>query len=104
MRPAYIYKEIADYFSLGSVIPMTLSPNGADVTINGIRLTEGDFDGAYYSDRELRLNSGANNVGWVMSVFDQNGELISKKKYTKRAVSVRLGDYSGCASVAFSTF
>ena len=104
VRPSYVYKEIADFFSLGSVIPMKLSPNGADVTINGIRLTEGDFDGAYYSDRELRLNSGANNVGWVMSVFDQNGELISKKKFTKRAVSLRLGDYSGCASVAFSTF
>lgn len=104
VRPSYIYKEIADYFSLGSVIPMTLSPNGADVTINEIRLTEGDFEGAYYSNRELRLNSGANNVGWVMSTFDQNGELISETKFAKRAVTVRLGDYSGCASVAFSTF
>lgn len=102
-RPSYIYREIAEFFSLGSVVPMTLSPNGAEVTINGIRLTEGDFDGAYYTNRELRLNSGANNVGWEMNILGQDGNIVKKEEFAEPSVTLRLSDYSDCASVAFAT-
>lgn len=104
IRPSYIYREIAEFFSLGSVVPMTLSPNGAKVTINGIGLTEGDFDGAYYMNRELRLNSGANNVGWEMTIIGQGGDIAKKIEFAEPAVTLRLSDYSDCASVAFATY
>ena len=104
VRPSYVYKEIADFFSLGSVIPMKLMPNGANVTINGIKLTEGNFDGAYYMNRELRLNSGANNVGWEMTIIGQGGNIAQKVEFAEPAVTLRLSDYSDCASVAFATY
>lgn len=67
------YHNMADFFNLGSVIPMTLVANGMDVKINNVGLTEGDFDGAYFSDRLLNLKSGAANCGWKMTVTHKDG-------------------------------
>lgn len=107
-RPAYVYQHMAEHFSLGKVIPMTLKTNGATVRINGNGLSEGDFDGAYFSNRELILNSCSKNVGWQMKTFHYNSDsiLIPSKDYTfnTSTISLLLNDYSNCDSVSFATF
>ena len=107
-RPANVYQHMADYFSLGKVIPMTLKTNGAAVRINGNRLTEGDFDGAFFSNRELNLNSGSKNTGWLMETFqyDKDSILIPNKNYTFNTsiISLLLQEYTSCDSVSFATF
>ena len=107
-RPANVYQHMADYFSLGKVIPMTLKTNGAAVKINGNRLTEGDFDGAFFSNRELNLNSGSKNTGWLMETFqyDKDSILIPNKNYTFNTsiISLLLQEYTSCDSVSFATF
>lgn len=106
-RPAYVYRHMADYFSLGKVIPMTLKTNGAAVKINENILTEGDFNGAFFSNRELNLNSGSKNIGWQMETFHYNNDsiLIPNNNYTfnTSTVSLLLNNYSDCDSVSFAT-
>ena len=115
-RPAIVYKHMADFFNthptyenLGTVIPMTLMPNGADVTINNIGLTKGNFDGAFFSQRELHLNSGADGMGWKMQTFTYDSSSKTMKAaqettFEQREVFILLGDYAQCDSVSFSTF
>jgi len=107
-RASIIYDQMAAYFNLGSVIPMTLRPNKSDVTINDIRLTEGDFDGAYFSKRNLRLNSNAKNIGWAMTTFSRNtdNELVqaSDTLFPTSSITILLSNYNQCDSVAFATY
>ncbi len=115
-RPALVYKHMADFFnahtkydSLGTVIPMTLLPNGAMVTINGVGLTKGNFDGAFFSKRALRLNSGADAIGWRMQTFANDtatNSLVSvvDSTFLEREISVLLGKFMPCDSVSFTTF
>ncbi len=115
-RPAIVYQHMADFFnahtkydSLGTVIPMTLLPNGATVTINGIGLTKGNFDGAYFSKRSLRLNSGADAIGWRMQTFVNDAttnSLVSvvDSTFLEREISILLKQFMPCDSVSFTTF
>ena len=116
MRPALVYQHMAEFFNahpsyddLGIVIPMTLRPNGATVTINDVELTKGNFDGAWFSQWNLRLNSGADGMGWKMQTFSYDSESNSMKAadettFEQREVSILLSDYATCDSVSFSTF
>ena len=115
-RPAIVYQHMADYFnahitydSLGTVIPMTLIPNGASVTINNVGLTTGSFDGAFFSKRTLRLNSGADAIGWRMQTFaiDSATNVLASvvdTTYLEREISILLGEFLPCDSVSFTTF
>lgn len=67
-RPKEVYRHTADFYHLGSVIPMKTVGNGLPVSINDIPLTEGDFNGACFSNRAIRLNSGDKHVGWIVHV------------------------------------
>jgi len=108
-RPPYVYQHMADYFSLGSVIPMTLKPNGAKVKINNIGLSEGDFVGAFFSNRTLNLNSGNNRIGWMMETFTYDSDSVLVKNdedytFAEPKISLLLSDYVNCDSVSFYTF
>jgi len=108
-RPGIIYNQMASFFALGKVIPMTLKPKGYPVTINGIGLTEGNFDGAYFSNRTLRLNSGDDNHGWKMMTYllNEDNEMVHNEEadtmFYDRIISIKLSNFENCDSVAFST-
>lgn len=109
-RPAIIYQQMAKYFKLGEVIPMTLNPKGLPITINDIALTEGTFDGAYFSDRNLRLNSNNVDYGWKMEVYkkDENGALVhttdADSLFESSDITFKLGSLISCDSVSFTTY
>ena len=114
-RPAIVYQHMADFFnahieydSLGTVIPMTLLPNGATVTINGVGLTKGNFEGAFFSKRFLQLNSGADAIGWRMQTFANDSATNSfvsvvDSTFLEREISILLGKFTPCDSVSFTT-
>lgn len=119
IRPKLVYQHMADYFnalahynktdSIGKVIPMTLYPNGKSVTINDISLVKGNFDGAYFSNRTLRLSSGSENFGWIMTTYHYDSDSILVKNDTDTTfcasdIAIVLKDFAPCDSVSFSTF
>lgn len=103
-RPMKVYEHMASFYNLGKVIPMTISRNEDLVSMNDIQLTEGDFEGAYFSNHLLKLNSGANNVGWKLSVYTDGVKKSHDYVYKQQNLELLLSDYADCDSVAFSTY
>jgi hypothetical protein len=93
-RPAKVYQHLTDFYQLGIVIPMTTKNNGFPVSINDILLTEGDYNGACFSGRAVRLNSGDEDTGWIMHIRDANGN-ISSCGFKSSAINVIPEDYLG---------
>ena len=72
-RTDIFYKQLADYYKLGTPTSMIITPPaGADATVgisvNGIRLSENVFDGKFFAGRQLTLeatsNDGQEVTGW----------------------------------------
>lgn len=102
-RPGEVCQHIADYYHLGTVIPMTTVGYGLSVSINDIPLTEGDFNGACFSDRAIRLNSGKKNMGWIMYVR-RSDNVVDSYGFENSMVSVApkyVGD--DISSITFET-
>ena len=76
-RPANVFQHVADFYHLGYVIPLKTTNFGHHISINGIPLTEGDFNGACFSDYAVRLSSGDKHTGWIMHVRSQAGTVAS---------------------------
>ena len=103
-RPAIVYSQMAECLGLGSVYPMTVSTGNRATSINGIMLTEGDFDGAFFSDRRLNLCADAEGYVWRMNIT-HTGDITETFDFDSPEVSVLPGDYrvtdSDALSVAF---
>lgn len=73
-RPMNLYGQMAAYFGLGNVHTMTVENALGTVSINGQKLTEGDFDGACFATRKVTLDSGDETKGWKLTVTPRQGE------------------------------
>ena len=79
-RPQNVYQQMADYFSLGNVIPICVTEEHTDesaedtnnITICDVPLRTGRFDGAWFTSFPLSLNSDAENATWVMTITHAN--------------------------------
>ena len=91
-RPMIVYDQMAKYFSLGRVFPMQIAAAGNAVQMNGVSLTEGDFDGAYFENRTLHLSSETENRVWKMTISHSN-QTITDSIFSSADISVNLGDY-----------
>lgn len=100
-RPGIVYSHMADFFDLGTVIKMSLITNNNQIQINDVPLTCGDFDGAYYSDRQLRISAEKQGTRWSMETF-KKGKSVKKINFDKPSISLTLKDYADCDSVSFS--
>lgn len=100
-RPMHTYNQMAEFFELGSVIKMTVSSNDSRLKINDVDLTEDDFDGAYFSDRKLRLSAGKDDAKWLMKTYN-NGVQEEEFWFYQSDIDLVLKDYSSCDSVSFS--
>ena len=110
-RPMIHYQHLAAYYRLGDVVPMRvstrcinddgLSHGPLDIKVNGIPLTEGDFDGALFSSRPVRLDSGNDQLGWRITLNDALGRTQTLER-RHSALSFCLSDFgSGFTSVSF---
>lgn len=106
-RPRYIYQHLADYYSLGTVIPMSINPLGNEIRMNGNKLQTSYFDGAYFSDRKLRLNSDSYTLGWKMVTYrrDNKNKMVKNPTeftFEQSAITLELKNYANCDSAVFS--
>ena len=63
-RSNYFYQQMADYFTLGSPTPLTITPattqapsGGAQIEFNGIPLSTGTFNGKFFAGRPVTLKA-----------------------------------------------
>lgn len=119
-RPANLYRQTAAFFNLGNVIPMTTTTavgNKDDdtegkageiagkVSINGISLTEGDFQGSCFSARPVTLDSGSDQLGWRLTVKPRLGE-ASEYTFDQPVITILPGDYAKATNdtLSFETY
>lgn len=78
-RPSFVYRQMADFFSLGDVIPVSISAEHSEeleennITVCNTPLCTGRFDGAWFTSFPLSLCSDAENAAWIMTVTHANG-------------------------------
>ena len=71
-RTDIFYKQLASYYQLGTPVPMTVGRTRTEgdgevsILFNGIRLSEGTFDGKFFANRDFTLE-GQTGGGWQVS-------------------------------------
>lgn len=119
-RPAIFYQQLSDFYQLGHPIPMLINWNRSvapdiNITFNGVRLSDGMFNGKFFTGRDIVLNGetgGSKEVrGWqvlqVASVgtvtkHEVAGPLLSMPmpQCQQLVVTPLIGDASAIASLA----
>jgi hypothetical protein len=88
-RNDYFTKQLADYYKLGTPIPMTINKDveGADeasITFNGIKLSKGTFNGKFFKNRAITLegNPEAGKIvkEWQVTINNSNMEVYEGNK------------------------
>ena len=89
-RTAYFYKYIADYYQLGTPLPLTVNKalgeterSEMEIMINGVKLSEALFDGKFFKDRRVTLSGkslleGYKITGWKVTTTDTSGKEITE--------------------------
>ena len=84
-RTAYFYKYIADYYQLGTPLPLTVNKSlgetersEMEIMVNGVKLSEALFDGKFFKDRRVTLSGkslleGYMITGWKVTTTDTSG-------------------------------
>ena len=83
-RCNYFYNHLANYYGLGRPIAMEVNKNmdeeelrGVDISINGVRLSKGIFDGKFFQGRSLTLSGtpadGKQVTGWKVITITSQG-------------------------------
>ena len=74
-RTSQFYTQLSNYYKLGTPVQMTISQNSTDdseapIRFNGVRLSEGKFDGKFFANRVLTLEgdteSGSVVTSWTI--------------------------------------
>lgn len=118
-RTDFFYQHLSDFFHLGSPIPLTISHGMEDdlkdvkIYVNGVRLSEGLFDGKWFANRHLvvecSLNDYPDKMGWVVTTITEEGDTvislidgtrceIDMPKASQLKMNLILGDVSGIDS------
>lgn len=77
LRPAAVYQQMADYFSLGNVIPVNIlndEDESRTISVCGIPLRTGQFCGAWFMGFPLSLRTDGNDAAWTMTVAHEDGK------------------------------
>ena len=80
-RPNNFYNHIGKKWNLGTAFPVTINKGVAelpeDVTVNGIKLSEGVFDGKFFPNRQLTITAtapeGKTIAGWKVTTTPASG-------------------------------
>lgn len=101
-RPAFMQQYLGKYFNLGDAIPTKIATdNNAEITVNGIRLTTGSFDGAYYANRPLLIEADDPTLHW-RATYEFENQPARIEYMNNGAISSSIPE--GCISAAFESF
>lgn len=117
-RTNIFYKQLRDYYKLGTAAKMTVNtslahPEELTTTFNGIRLSHGYFDGQFFAEREVTLEAkapeGKTISGWKVETISSSGletRTVEGPRYSffmpqcsSMAINVILSDASAIDSV-----
>ena len=121
-RPAYFYKYIAEYYQLGTPLPLTVNKAmdenqraETEILMNGVKLSEAFFDGKFFKDRRMTisgssLKEGYTITGWKVTTTDnsnvQKTEVVEGAEYSflmpscrSMAIEAVIGEDTGINSV-----
>ena len=121
-RPAYFYKYIAEYYQLGTPLPLTVNKAmdenqraETEILMNGVKLSEAFFDGKFFKDRRMTitgssLKDGYAITGWKVTTTDnsnvQKTEVVEGAEYSflmpscrSMAIEAIIGEDTGINSV-----
>ena len=121
-RPAYFYKYIAEYYQLGTPLPLTVNKAmdenqraETEILMNGVKLSEAFFDGKFFKDRRMTisgssLKEGYTITGWKVTTTDNSNvkktEVIEGAEYSflmpscrSMAIEAVIGEDTGINSV-----
>ena len=102
-RPKQVYQQMADYFSLGHVIPVSIlndEDENRSISVCDTPLRTGRFDGAWFTNFPLSLLTDDNNAAWIMTVTHKDGK---SDTYTYETTDIQ-PDFSECMSGDTVTF
>jgi hypothetical protein len=102
-RPKQVYQQMADYFSLGHVIPVSIlndEDENRSISVCDTPLRTGRFDGAWFTNFPLSLLTDDNNAAWIMTVTHKDGK---SDTYTYETTDIQ-PDLSECMSGDTVTF
>ena len=85
-RPNNFYNHIGKKWNLGTAFPVTINKDVADmpetVTVNGINLSKGVFDGKLFPNRQLTITAtapeGKSIAGWKVTTTPTSGSKQTK--------------------------
>ena len=121
-RPTYFYKYIAEYYQLGTPLPLTVNKAmdenqraETEILMNGVKLSEAFFDGKFFKDRRMTitgssLKDGYAITGWKVTTTDnsnvQKTEVVEGAEYSflmpscrSIAIEAIIGEATGINSV-----
>ena len=91
-RTNIFYSHLASYYKLGTPTALVVNNmssdeelRGADILFNGVRLSEGQFDGRFFANRRVTLEapgqteSGRCVTGWKVTIVNNDGTTSSKE-------------------------
>ena len=97
-RPGIFYQQLSDYYNLGSPVPMTVNwerteAPDVDITFNGVRLSDGMFDGKFFAGRDIKLEGLSNGdmkvKGWQIAQTASNGS-VTKQEITGSSLAMTM--------------
>ena len=121
-RPSYFYKYLAEYYHLGTPLPLTVNKSmdenqrgEIEILMNGVKLSEAFFDGKFFKDRRMTitgssLKDGYTITGWKVTTTDnsnvQKTEVVEGAEYSflmpscrSMAIEAVIGEDTGINSV-----
>ena len=121
-RPTYFYKYIAEYYQLGTPLPLTVNKAmdenqraETEILMNGVKLSEAFFDGKFFKDRRMTitgssLKDGYAITGWKVTTTEhskvQKTEVVEGAEYSflmpscrSIAIEAIIGEATGINSV-----
>ena len=107
-RPTYVYQQMADYFSIGDVIPICVigeptdesAKDRSNITICNVPLRTGRFEGAWFTKFPISLHSDKKDATWVMTITHADG---NEATFVYEAANIQpsLASYSPGDSITF---
>lgn len=94
-RPTYVYRQMAGYFSLGDVIPVSIQneeDENRTISVCGTPLRTGRFSGAWFTEFPLSLRTEGSDAAWTMTVTHEDE---SSDTYTYETADIQ-PDLTAC--------
>lgn len=80
-RIPFLYKHTSEFFGLGDTVSVKISTLKSNVFFNGVRLTDGQFDGRFYYGRPIYLTASDTAFKYVGdSVAITKDDSVSRKE------------------------